>query len=129
MKNPLTILIILVLFVIIVLASYSYIFKIYETKIETSTQTLFADNNSRATITAVPVNALGWRAPFRKVKTEFEIYEGRDLVKIISEDSTSGILILQAKDKTGKVIILVKSALALLPTQIEIKIYPNYAMR
>ncbi len=129
MKNPLTTLIILIVIAIIGLASYSYIFKIYETKVETSTLTLFADSNSKVTITAVPINALGWRAPFRKVKTHFEIYEGKDLIKIISEDNISGKLILQAKDKTGRVIIYVKPSLALLPTQVEINIYPNYAVK
>ena len=128
MKNPLVTLIISILIIIIGLASYSYIFKVYETKVETSTQSLYADNNSRVTITAVPINALGWRVPFRKVKTAFEISEGSKLVKIISEEDASGILILQAKDKTGRVIIYVKPSLALLPTQVEINIYPNYAL-
>ncbi len=127
MKNHLITLVIVILIVIIGLASYSYIFKIYETKVETSAQSLFADNNSKAIITAVPINALGLRVPFRKVRTRFEIYEGRSLVHVISEDEHSGKLILQAKDKSGKIIIFVKPELALLPTMIEINIYPNFA--
>ena len=128
MKNPLAILVIIILIAIIGLASYSYIFKIYETKVETSAQSLFADNNSTVIISVVPVNSFGWKAPFRKSKAAFEIREGKELVDIVSEDDSSGTLILHAKYKTGKVIVYVKPELALLPTLVEINIYPNLAM-
>ena len=128
MKNPLAILVIIILIAIIGLASYSYIFKIYETKVETSAQSLFADNNSTVIISVVPVNSFGCKAPLRKSNAAFEIREGKELVDIVSEDDSSGTLILHAKYKTGKVIVYVKPELALLPTLVEINIYPNLAM-
>ncbi len=122
-------LIIVILIAILGLAAYSYVFKVYETKVETTTTVLFADNNSTVEIYSIPVDALGWRAPFRKVKTQFEVREGRDLVDIVSEDDPAGKLVLRAKDKTGKVSIYVKPALALLPTLVEINILPNLALK
>jgi len=127
MKKPLNIFVSLIIILIIALAAYSYIFKIYETKVESSARNLFADNNSTVIITAVPIDALGMKAPFRKVSSKFEIREGNVLVDIISEDNYSGKLILRAKNKIGKVIIYVKPELSLLPTLIEINIYPNLA--
>lgn len=127
MKNPWSKLVYLIIIIIIALASYSYLFKIYETRIETSTNSLFADNNSSVTITAVPVNAFGMRVPFRKVITNFQIREGNNLVTIVIQDNFAGKLVLRAKDKVGKVVIYAKPELSLLPTLIEINIYPNQA--
>ena len=127
MKNPGIILIFVVVLLIVSLAGYYYIFNIYETVIETSSKSLFADGHSTITITVVPVNALGWKVPFRNVSSNFEIREGRDLVNILYEDKNSGKLILQAKHRTGTISIYVKSKYSLLPSLVEINIVPNFA--
>ncbi len=117
-----------IILLIICLASYYYLFNIYETTININPLNLFADNHSTASITIIPVNALGWKVPFRNIPADFEIKEGRQLVDIIYEDKKRGKLILQAKNITGTVVIYVKSKYSLLPSLVEIHIFPNYAI-
>lgn len=114
-----------ILFLIAVLFSYQYFFGIYEVTFSVDPKVLFADNNSSTTITVVPVNAFGWRPPFRKSPATFRIVEGEELVQIISDRSSEGVLIIKAKDKPGKVVIHIKSEHSLLPSNIEIIIEPN----
>jgi hypothetical protein len=112
---------------IIILSVFYYVFNVYETEIETGPKELFADNHSVATITVYPVNALGFRIPFRKINADFEIKEGKDLIEIVKEDTKNGIIVLRAKNRTGKVVIYVKSKYSLLPLLVEINVYPNTA--
>jgi hypothetical protein len=112
---------------VIVLLIFYYVFNIYETTIETKPENLFADKQSEVTISITPVNAFGFKVPFRKIPAGFEISEGKDLVDIIKEDDKNGSLILRAKERTGKVVILIRSKYSLLPSLVEIYIYPNTA--
>jgi hypothetical protein len=112
---------------IIILLIFHYVFNIYETTIETKPANLFADKQSEVTISIVPVNAFGFQVPFRKITAGFEITEGKDLVDIIKEDDKNGSLILRAKERTGKVVIFIRSKYSLLPSLVEIFIYPNTA--
>ncbi len=112
---------------IISFALYQYVFSIYEVTYRVTPEKLFADNQSTVLIEAIPINSFGWKAPFRNVYAKFDITEGGDLVNIASEKQAEGILKLQAKNKTGKVVVLIHSKYALLPSSIEITIYPNYA--
>ncbi len=98
---------------------------IYEVVYRIEPKALYADNKSEITITAVPVNGLGGRAWFRKAPASYEIIEGNDLVDVIRNDKSTGMLILRAKDRPGTVRITVKSLFALLPSPIDINIYPN----
>ncbi len=113
---------------IISFALYQYVFGIYEVTYTLTPEKLFADNQSTVTLKAIPINSFGWEAPFRNAHTKFEITEGQDLVNIVSEDFAAGILVLQAKNNTGKVVVLIHSKYALLPSSIEITIYPNFAL-
>jgi hypothetical protein len=106
-------------------SAYHYIFSIYEVTYKVTPDKLYADNNSTLIIEAVPVNALGWKAPFRKSYSEFTISEGKDLVEIIFSNNNSGILKLRAKEKSGKVSVTIKTKYSLLPSTIEIVIEPN----
>ncbi len=108
-------------------AVYNYLVSIYEVIYRIEPKTLYADNKSETTITAVPLNGLGGKAWFRKVEATFTITEGKNLVIIIKNDKANGILILKAKDKPGIVSITAKSPLALLPSLIQINIEPNFA--
>ena len=119
--------IILLALLIISFALYQYVFSIYEVTYSVRLEKLFADNQSTITINAIPINSFGWKAPLRNVYAKFEITEGNDLVNIISENDAEGSLTLQAKNKTGKVVVLIHSKFALLPSSIEIIIYPNFA--
>lgn len=65
------IIVILLSLVMITLLIYMYVFKIYEVVVEKNTDILFADYQSVAEIQVVPVNALGWKVPFRYSPADF----------------------------------------------------------
>ena len=117
--------IIILIALIAAFAVYNYLVSIYEVVYRIEPKALYADNKSEITITAVPVNGLGGKAWFRKAPASYEITEGNDLVDVIRNDKSKGILILRAKDRPGTVSITVKSPFSLLPSPIDIKIYPN----
>jgi hypothetical protein len=119
--------IILLLVISAALFSYLYLFNIYEVIYTVNPESLFADNQSVVTITAEPINSFGWKVPFRNVPAHFQIKEGNDLINIISEDEKKGILKLRAKDKIGTVLVYIRTKFALLPSSVEIRIYPNLA--
>lgn len=114
----------LILF-IVGFSSYHYIFSIYEVTYKVTPDKLYADNTSSLIIEAVPINSLGWKAPFRKTFAEFTFNEGKDLVEVIFQDNTNGVLKIRAKEKSGKVSVTIKSKYSLLPSTIEIIIEPN----
>ncbi len=116
-----------ILLLIAAFAAYHYIFSIYEVIFSVHPKELYADNQSTVTISVVPLNAFGWEAPLRNSPAKFEITEGTDLVEIFSLDEKNGIMILKAKNKTGRVAVLIKSKNALLPSAVEIEILPNVA--
>jgi hypothetical protein len=115
------------LFILIILLIYHYIFNIYETTIETVPENLFACSRSAVNISINPINALGFKIPFRKISGSFKIIEGRDLVEIVKEDDKEGRLSLRAKCRTGKIVIYVKSKFSFLPSLVEINIISNAA--
>ena len=121
-------LILSIIILIILISCYYYIFNIFETTIQVNPQNLFADNQSTITIEVIPINALAWKVPFRNVTVDFKITEGQDLIKIIYENRDKGIIKLKAENITGKVMVYVKPKYSLLPSIIEINIYPNLAM-
>ena len=105
---------------------YHYFINIYEVTVSSKPEALYADNQSEVVISVVPLNSFGWRALFRTASAEFVIKEGLPLVEIIKIDKVNGRLILKAKSEKGKVVIEIKSPFSLLPTIIEIPVYPNY---
>jgi hypothetical protein len=111
--------------ILILIFSFLYIFNIYEVNYTVKPQSLFADSESVVTISSIPINAFGRKAPFRKAPADFIIREGKELIDIIAEDSSKGILILKAKNKSGKIVVHAKSRYALLPSSFEINIYPK----
>jgi hypothetical protein len=127
MKNSEIKLILILLILITLFSIYYFIFNIFETTVQVEPKDIFADNHSIVNISVVPVNALGREVPLRTVPAAFEFSEGKDLVDVIKEDINNGKLILRAKDRAGTVIIFVKSKYSLLPSLVEIHIYPNRA--
>jgi hypothetical protein len=118
-------LILIIVILIAAFAAFHYIFSIYEVIYKITPDKLYADNSSTIVIEAIPVNSLGWKAPFRKSYSSFTIIEGNDLVQIISLNNEQGILKLKARDKAGKVSVTIISKYSLLPSTIEIIIEPN----
>jgi len=119
-----------VVFVVVSLLAllvHQYIFSIYEVEYTVSSHVLYLDANSRLTITSVPVNSLGFRAPFRNSFTKFSIVQGKELVEIVEANYESGLLVLRPKNEPGTVIVRAKSKYSLLPTEFEIKILRNLA--
>ena len=114
-----------ILIILAFIFSFLYIFNIYEVIYNVAPEPLYADSKSIVTVSSVPINAFGWKTPFRTAPADFKIKEGNDLVEIISEDSKEGILILKVKNKPGKIVINVKSRYALFPSSIEINIHPE----
>jgi len=127
MRRENIILIVILLFLILALFAYKNLFRIYEVEISVEPTALFADNQSTVTIHAYPLNSIGKRIWFRTISTRFKIEEGSDLVIVKKLDEANGYLILQAKNKTGVVSILVSTKKSLLPSLIKININPNYA--
>ncbi len=113
------------LIILAALFSFLYVFNIYEVTYLVNPPSLFANNESTVTISSEPINAFGWRAPFRNAPADFNIKEGSDLIEIMFEDNHKGILKLKAKNKHGKIVIYIKSKYALLPSAVEINIYPR----
>lgn len=116
-----------IIILILGLLVYYFIFNIYEVTFSIKPKILFADYKSTTIIKAIPVNALGYEVPFRSVRAKIEIEEGNDLVDVIKRNENKGVFILRAKDKPGKVKILIKSDKSLLPTSITIIINSTYA--
>ena len=114
-----------ILIILACIFSFLYIFNIYEVIYNVAPKSLYADSKSVVTVSSIPVNAFGWKTPFRTAPADFKIKEGNDLVEIISEDSKKGILILKAKNNPGKLVLYVKSRYALFPSSIEINIHPE----
>ncbi len=115
------------LIILVVIFSYLYIFNIYEITYSVNPSSLYSDNESMVIVTSDPINAFGWKIPFRNAYAEFNIKEGKDLIDILSEDNKKGILKLKVKNKTGTVVVYIKSKYALLPSEVVIHIYPNVA--
>lgn len=112
---------------LLALLIFNYVLSIYETKFEVTNQVLYADGTSLATITATPINAWGFKAPFRKAHTKFVIEEGEDKVDIVVKDEINGILTVRSKLLSGKVTVRATPEKALFPTKIELEIFPNAA--
>jgi len=118
--------IVIISFLISGLLFYQYLINIYEITVTAEPKALYTDNQSKVIVSVVPLNSFGWKALFRTVTADFEIVEGISLVEIIKIDKQNGTLILKAKSESGKVVVQIKSELSLLPTIVEIPIYPNY---
>lgn len=85
---------------------------------------MFADNQSTLVIEAIPINALGWRTPFRIVNATYKITEGQELVTIIKTNFANGMIELKTNKKAGNVSIKAFSSKALLPSSIDFIIHP-----
>lgn len=121
---------IIISFIIIIgLLSYHYLINIYEVTYSVNPANLFADYKSTVKIETIPLNALGFRALFRHSETVFQITQGSQLVDVVHEDSRRGILILRSNGQAGKVVVSVKSLNSLLPSELIIYIYPDYALK
>jgi uncharacterized protein (DUF58 family) len=127
MRRGNIILIVILLFLIAALFVYINLFRIYEVEISVVPKELFADNQSTVTISVHPLNSIGKRIWFRTVSARFKIVEGSELVTTRKLDEEKGYMILQAKNNTGVVSILVTTKKSLLPSFIKININPNYA--
>jgi hypothetical protein len=99
-----------------------YVFNVYGDIINKQPENLFADYNSTIKIEVIPVNAFGWKIPFRKSSAEFNFIEGEKLVDIVEVDNQNGFIILKSKTDPGRVEISVKSKYSLLPNLVIIEI-------
>src|SRR5574338_1054654 len=97
---------IIIIFLISAFVVHHYLLSIYEVVYKTTPDKLYADTKSDFIITAVPLNALGWKALFRNSEAVYTIVDGRELVEISGENKSEGVLKLKSKAKTGVVKII-----------------------
>ena len=121
------VIIISLLALIIILAGYHYLFHIYEIDYRVIPKNLYADYKSEVTIEVIPLNSLGFRAPFRDPKASIIIEEGNSLVQVAGYSDDKSSITLRALGETGIVTIRIKSEYAIFPSLIEIKIFPSAA--
>lgn len=112
----------LLVFLIVFLFIALYVVNVYGDVINKEPEILFADPASTIKIQVVPINAFGWKIPFRKSKAEFLFIEGSNLVDIIEENKNEGYIILRSLGVPGKVELNVKSKFTLVPTLVIIEI-------
>lgn len=124
MKRNDLIVLALTLFIILFILGYYFLYNIYEVKVEINPKLLYADINSQTEIKVIPINALGFNALFRTTECKFEIKEGRDLIEVISNNSSNCSLIIKSKGIEGKVGIMIYSKHSLFPQYVEILIMP-----
>jgi hypothetical protein len=121
--KKLTIIVSISLILLLIICLYA--FNIYETEVDMIPKKLFANGISITNISINPVNALGFKIPFRKISGTFEIVKGKELVDIVNEDDENGRISLRAKNSSGKVVIFIKSQKSFLPSLVEINIYQD----
>lgn len=117
---------VIIILLVIGFLFYQYLVNIYEVTVLVEPEALYADNHSTVIVSVIPLNSFGWKALFRTVTAEFVIEEGNSLVETIKTDTKNGKLFLRAKYETGKITVRIESEYSLLPTIIEIPVYPNY---
>mgnify|MGYP007072821547 CR=1 FL=1 len=103
----------------VVFLLHSFIFSIYEVtynSVEKDPKT-----GDEVTITAIPINGTGFRAPLRDAPFKYEISEGSKLIIVLKDESQSGSLVLKFTG-TGDVKILVTPEHALKPTLFEFRV-------
>ncbi|NUN10340.1 MAG: hypothetical protein HUU54_14295 [Ignavibacteriaceae bacterium] len=119
--------ILIILIPVLAFLVYNYVFNIYEVDYKTTDTKIYADGASTFTIEVVPVNGLGFKVPFRNVRTVFTFERGKELIDVILEDRENGKLVIRSQQKTGEVEIIVKPEKSLFPTKFVVHILPNYA--
>lgn len=125
MQIKLIYLIISIIIIILAIAVWQYVLAVYEVRFEVNPNQLYADNESELIIEAVPINSLGFRAPFRYAEINYNFEFGNNLVEV-EEYLEEGKLKVKAKDRDGIVSIFIKSTYSLMPTKIEIIINSNF---
>ena len=99
---------------------YYFIFNIYEIEVTVRPKIVFADPSREIQIEIKPINALGWKVPFRTAKGKFKIVEGNNIVEIIKVKEDVGMFILRSKGIEGTVGIYIESEFSLFPSYVEI---------
>jgi hypothetical protein len=122
--NKSIIIYILIFILLSIILSYYFLYNIYGDEIRKEPNYLYADNLSEMTIQVIPVNALGWKAIFRKSSAKFEIVDGDYLVEIINLDEVNGKIKIRSKGIEGVLGIKIQSEHSLLPEYIEVQILP-----
>jgi len=105
--------------------AWLYLFNIYEVKVVVSPEYVLANDNSEVTVSVIPVNSFGTKAPLRNVKAKFQIKHGKELIEKLTVNSDSNIAVIKTYGKVGKIILKVEAELGLFPTRIEIPVVKN----
>ena len=100
-----------------------YVFNVYGDIIIKQPDNIYAEHSATIKITVIPVNAFGWKIPFRKSDAEFVIIKGESIVEIIEENRPQGFITLHSKGIPGIVEISVKSRFSLFPNLVTFEIF------
>lgn len=92
-----------------------YLFEIYEVRAEFSKTNITAGDQQELVLKVIPLNAFGFKAPFRSVPATVEITSGSDLATFDDITSESGIFIFHSGWRSGTVEIKISSKYSLFP--------------
>ncbi len=101
---------------------YYFIFNIYEIEVTVSPKMVFADPSCEIQIEIKPINAMGWKVPFRTATGKFKIVKGNNIVEIIKVKEDIGMFILRSKGIEGIVGIYIESDFSLFPSYVEVSL-------
>ncbi len=101
--------------------AWLYLFNIYEIKVSVNPKSIELPNN-RTEIRVIPLNSFGKEALFRKVKAQFNIQSGKELIDEFKIFADSSSAILRVNGKLGIIELLIETNKNLFPTKIEIPI-------
>lgn len=104
---------------------YYFIFNIYEIEVTVSPKIVFADPSCEIQIEIKPINALGWKVPFRTATGKFKIVKGNNIVEIIKVKEDVGMFILRSRGIEGIVGIYIESVFSLFPSYVEVSLQPK----
>lgn len=120
-----TTLVIVALLLLSALFLWLYLFNIYEVKVIVSHEYLLVHERSKIEVEVIPLNSLGRKAAFRKVKAKFTVEEGEELIENIIVNSYSNKALIKPNGKLGNIVILVEADYGLFPTRVEIPVIEN----
>jgi hypothetical protein len=115
MKSYKLITIYIIFLVLTAFALWQYVFTIYEVKSEISRYSITAGSNELIEISVFPINAMGNKAPFKKVNAVFSVEEGASLIEIDQDNFENGKIKFRVKEVSGIVKIKIFTEFSLFP--------------
>lgn len=114
------VLIALIVVIFLIVFGLKELFTIHNIQIFKEPDYLFPDGKSTLTLEVEPVNRFGTKVPFREIKSDFEVVEGIEKVKIIEKRNNK--IVFRSNYETGRVVVRIKNIYILIPIEVTIEI-------